>query len=461
MLKRVLLTALVWALAEAAWGWAKVLTIHNEHFAKEGREVRNFVIDNLRIAPDGSAIVRGWVTFYKPYESDVSCDWVARVDQEGEILWHDCFTIIEDGDFYAAWPTRDQGTLLVGQFAGGSVFEGVRIAKLDARGAFQWHRIYVPLPSDLVVRGRSVYFVDVLETGEGYLGVGNIVDRDRKDTKTWIVALDLEGNLLWQKTLTGFLANRASPTQDGGLVVGGVTGVTGQAAAWVLRLDSEGRVLWQKSYSGEDFPQGSPDSFAVAAIGEAVSGDLFIAGVTMDDANPDRKEKEDDEQDFRHRIWVARLDAQGRIKWRKLYGKMFSSSFPYLLGAPELVQISPTADGLYVLAESVSTDWWLAKLDGEGAIAWQKKLYEDYYPNMAPWPDGRLLLAGVLPSAEDSGNWLLALEPDGSLAGCGLELEPEHVSVRPAPFSETGLNLTEELPPKVVQVVEDAFFVNR
>ena len=73
----------------------------------------------------------------------------------------------------------------------------------------------------------------------------------------WIVKLDPAGDLLWQKSLGGLgidLAESIQQTSDGGYIVAGrsesndddVTGNHGSADFWIVKLDSDGDLIWQK-----------------------------------------------------------------------------------------------------------------------------------------------------------------------------------------------------------------------
>jgi len=76
----------------------------------------------------------------------------------------------------------------------------------------------------------------------------------RSENRIWIMQLDPDGAVLWQRhyALEG-IANATSiePTPDGGYIVGGIRS---DVESWnpdtlVLRLDGSGGVQWQKSFN--------------------------------------------------------------------------------------------------------------------------------------------------------------------------------------------------------------------
>ncbi|HYV94896.1 MAG TPA: T9SS type A sorting domain-containing protein [Chitinophagales bacterium] len=107
----------------------------------------------------------------------------------------------------------------------------------------------------------------------------------------WIVKLDTGGNLLWQKTLGGYdedVAYSVQQTTDDGFIIAGysfsnnddVSANHGSADAWIVKVDVNGNLLWQKCLGGI-FNQGafsiqqtSDSGFIIAAASESASGDV-------------------------------------------------------------------------------------------------------------------------------------------------------------------------------------------
>ncbi|MFN3920410.1 MAG: hypothetical protein ACK4JF_09030 [Methylohalobius sp.] len=381
---------LLWAaagLGEAAGSWARFYG-------------DNVQFSDLKLTLDGKAIVLGSL------DDEDSCgSWVAKLDS-GEIVWQKCY----GGRFYAVLPTRDGGFLLVGQIEDPD--EG-QLLKLDAQGQVQWQKsYYVSLP-EAKVKLRAA-----LEMETGYIAVGSI-EWDGP-SKAWILGLDQNGNLLWQKTLTGFMATTIQSARDGNFLIAGAAEVAGQGEAWLLKLTPDGQSVWQKTYGGsEELPGGWEDVLSALDVQETLAGEYLLAGVTFD-ALPDLGGGFLPE--FRARAWIAKLDQSGRLKWRRVYGEQ--------LPFAQMTQVLPTPDGGF-LAVGAGGDpkqgqglaVWLAKLTAQGEIEWQK-LYGKAGFNDALFlkqlADGKLLLAGAS-FLNTRGDWLLKLEADGSLPECGLE----------------------------------------
>jgi len=132
----------------------------------------------------------------------------------------------------------------------------------------------------------------------------------------WLVQLDDNGNIIWQKCYGGSSNDRAyefQQTNDGGFIIGGssssndgdVSGNHGGVDYWVTKLDINGNLQWQKSYGGS-----SEDE--LRALELTVDGGYIIGGFVLSD---------DGDVIYSHpsyEYWVAKLDAYGNIQWKKV-----------------------------------------------------------------------------------------------------------------------------------------------
>ena len=114
------------------------------------------------------------------------------------------------------------------------------------------------------------YANDILNVGDSYIVVGDTRSNNgditgyHGDTDIWVIKLDLYGNIIWQKCLggTGFdSANSVAYSKDGHLIIAGATnsndgdvsGNHGGMDAWLVVLDLNGKILFQKCYGGTGF----------------------------------------------------------------------------------------------------------------------------------------------------------------------------------------------------------------
>ncbi len=70
-------------------------------------------------------------------------------------------------------------------------------------------------------------------------------------------------------------ASSIQQTTDGGYIVAGVTGLfeSGSSDAYILKLNSDGSLAWQKTYGGNGYD-------AASSIQQTTDGGYIVAGVT-------------------------------------------------------------------------------------------------------------------------------------------------------------------------------------
>ena len=166
----------------------------------------------------------------------------------------------------------------------------------------------------------------------------------------WILKLDGDGNVIWQKTYGGEgneYAFVVQQTQDEGYIVAAQTYSFGAGSSdiWVFKLDANGNVTWQKTYGGEgrEYPW---------SIQQTTDGGYIVAGTT-----PSFGAGEND-------LLLLKLDANGNVTWQKTYGGA---------GDEHANVIQQTQDGGYVVVVDSasfgngSNDAWILKLDSTGS----------------------------------------------------------------------------------------------
>ncbi|HEY0356810.1 MAG TPA: hypothetical protein VGC29_11425, partial [Flavisolibacter sp.] len=113
------------------------------------------------------------------------------------------------------------------------------------------------------------------------------------DYDGWVLKLDLNGNVLWKKTLGGTRSEYGSiaiECLDGSYLVGiGSTSNDGDVTslynnsfqdAWLVKLDKNGNVTWKKTLGGSShdglspFIQRADSSFVLAGSSHSNDGDL-------------------------------------------------------------------------------------------------------------------------------------------------------------------------------------------
>src|SRR5205085_2881439 len=138
------------------------------------------------------------------------------------------------------------------------------------------------------------------------------------DYDYWIVKLDANGNLVWQKSLGGSGDDQAfsiQQTTDGGFIIAGVSysqdgdvsGNHGSGDYWIAKTDIAANILWEKSFGGTSTDVGY-------SVQQTIDGGFLVAGSTIsNDGDVSQTHGGVD-------CWVLKLDTSGNLEWQKSLG---------------------------------------------------------------------------------------------------------------------------------------------
>jgi hypothetical protein len=200
--------------------------------------------------------------------------WVLKLDSNGEVEWQKSLkgNVYEYGLAYAVQQTSDGGYIAAGEFRYGELDRDVWLMKLTSDGTKEWDKLYGGNDRE--------YAYDIQQTSDGgYIVSGqNDSSRYAEIGGLWILKLHPSGEIQWQKTYGGEkddYARSIQQTSDGGYIVAGGTASFGAGSGddWVMKLDPEGAIEWQKTIGGEgqDFAR---------SIRQTSDGGYIVAGTT-------------------------------------------------------------------------------------------------------------------------------------------------------------------------------------
>ena len=249
---------------------------------------------SIQQTSDGDFIVAGTTCSYGVADYNF---WVLKLDAGGNVTWQKTY----GGSFNASsiQQTSDGGFIVAGYdvFDTTSSFD-IYVLKLDANGNVTWKKSYGSSYNDEATSIQQTSdggFIVAGFTGNGYIGpYGPTMD-------IWVLKLNANGNVIWQKTYGGSDYDDAASiqqTSDNGFIVAGRTFSygAGDYDFWVLKLDANGNVTWQKTY-------GSSVDEEATSIQQTSDGGFIVAGGTYFYSHYN---------DTAH-IWVLKLDANGNI----------------------------------------------------------------------------------------------------------------------------------------------------
>jgi uncharacterized repeat protein (TIGR01451 family) len=330
--------------------------------------------------------------------------WVVKSNEQGNIQWQKCLGGTGAEAANSIQQTTDGGYIVAGRtgsnngdVSGNNGGYDMWLIKLDPQGNIQWQNC---------LGGTSADYADAVQqtTDGGYIVAGYTtsnngdVSGNHGGADMWIVKLDPQGNMQWQKCLGGTgaeAANSIQQTADGGYIVAGsagsntgdVLGNNGYIDMWVVKIDLQGNIQWQECLGGtiEEF---------VLSIQQTTDSGYIVAGYTRSNNGDVSGNHGNDD------MWIVKLDSNRNIQWQKcLGGTNYDRAY----------SIQQTTDGGYIVAGHTTSnngnvsgnhggeDMWVIKLDLQGNIQWQKCLggtIEDVSTFIKQTIDGGYIVAG-------------------------------------------------------------------
>lgn len=351
--------------------------------------------------------------------------WVWKMNEDGELDWQKSFGGSGADFLNSIHNASDGGFILAGSSESGIGLhkkDSCRgnldfwIIKLNAKGNEEWQRTIGGSGRDLVktiiqtpdkgyiIGGSSDSGVSlkILNGGKDKYGK---TEKSLGNTDYWIIKLDENGEIKWQKTYGGQYADVLESlivTEDGGFLVGGYSNSPaskykshsgyGEGDFWVLKLNKDGDIEWQQTIGGSD------DDHLYSLIQTNDNGYL-IAGDSASQTSGNKRKSNKNGTDF----WVIKLDEEGTVLWQETYdtGK-----------TDVLTSCVENADGTillggYAQSETIGTnkkdkkeinDYIALKISSDGDVLWKETVGsngEDILRKVVETRDGGYILAGT------------------------------------------------------------------
>ena len=360
------------------------------------------VADFIQTTSDGGALVAGQSDSFDP----LPYMWILKLNSAGLILWQKTYgTGVSPA--HSILPTSDGGSIVATSriiFQGG-ISADLWILKLDSSGNTQWQKMYHGDDHDYA------YSIQATSDG-GYIVAGKTESFGAGDYDFWVLKLDSDGDAMWQKTFGGTdedIANSVQATSDGGYIVAGTTSSFGAGFAdiWILKLEPDGDIEWQKTYGGDSADNAksilitSDGGYIVAGSTSSSGGGFFYnywilkldsSGniqwqQTYGGAGSDEASSIQITSDAGYIVagstvsfgagseaWILKLNSLGSIQWQKTYGRS---------GDDFANSIRQTSNGGYIVAGSSDSfgaggqEVWVLKLNSNGEIDAECPLYDD------------------------------------------------------------------------------------
>lgn len=293
--------------------------------------------------------------------------WVWKMDEHGNLDWQKSFGGTKVDLLQSIALTNDGGFILGGTSAsdkGSDKTEACKgqedfwVIKLNAKGQELWQR---------TIGGSGMEkLLSIAPTRDGGYILGGSSSSDQLKSTTGV--LDPFGK---------------SENSKGNLDF------------WVVKLDKNGTIAWQKTIGGRYMDE-------LRSIHEIQSGGYILGGYSNSPASGNKTEENLGLGDY----WVVQLDEQGEIVWQKVYGGEQDDNLTALIPTQDggyLLGGSSNSEPGHVKTKSngSGTDFWVVKLDETGGIVWQQTYNygkKDILTSLIENPDGSFLIGGYAQS---------------------------------------------------------------
>ncbi len=241
-----------------------------------GRQTAWEAVDASRVGRSDVVVVTGRVRnwhLYPPGSADI---WVARTDAEGQIVFQQTYGLAGRDDAVAMAPTIDGG-FWIAAYTEVEDESDVRIMRFGPDG-----RLSVDRTLDLAEEDLPV---DILSARDG--GAWLLTSNEEGDQEIALYRLGADGGVISQTFFGGLdwdaPIGLAGDGSDGLWLASNTESKgAGEADGWLLKLDRNGNLVFDKVLGGEDFDE-------LKAIASDGSGGVWLTGTTWPTDEYDQK----------------------------------------------------------------------------------------------------------------------------------------------------------------------------
>ncbi|KIA82461.1 T9SS type A sorting domain-containing protein [Flavobacterium sp. AED] len=372
--------------------------------------------------------------------------WVWKMNEKGDLDWQKSLGGSGFDLLQSIKNTKDGGFILAGTSNSPNDFQkkdsckGVTdfwIVKLDAKGEEQWQKTIGGSGQDELMTAFQTsdggYILGGSSSSNPSIKKNNPNDKSSLDAKPdlygksekscgnmdyWIVKLDKEGVVQWQKTYGGEytdLLRSMEQTKDGGYILGGYSNSPqsgdktdaniGIGDYWIVKIDDKGAIEWQRTYGGDGdnelYVIHQTEDGGYLAGGNSNSTSPLTAMGGMVSSGTD--------------YWVLKMDDKGAIVWSETYdfGKVDiltslveNKDHTFLIGGYAQSENTNFQTKFVKTDKEGINDYIALKINEKGEILWSKTVGssgEDILRKLIETRDGGYLLTGTS-NAKSSGD---------------------------------------------------------
>lgn len=304
-----------------------------------------------------------------------------------------------------------------------------------------WLKCYGGSEQDDAFAIKNTFDNGLIVVGSTMSGDGD-VSTNYGQTDCWIVKLDTNGEIQWEKNYGGSGTETAytiQPTSDNGYIFAGATdsndgdvaGQHGYYDVWVVKIDSAGNIMWQNCLGGSD----RESAYSVI---ECIDRGFILAGYTLsDDGNISNHIGDLD-------AWVIKLDVTGNLEWEKTFGSTIREYANVIIQTPDKGYLMGGTQRI-INDSTACDDAWIVKMDSLGNLEWERTYggkWDEGINSLIQTDNNKYVFAASASSKDGdvTGNhgssdfWIVGIDNSGNLlwqkcfGGSSVDV-PRHISL--------------------------------
>lgn len=196
----------------------------------------------------------------------------------------------------------DSGYLVAGYvLKTGRADRDIYVVKLNNDGSVKWDKNYGPAGREVSDTTHDAAYSICAAPGGGYFLTGSYKGYNNGSGRIFLMKISEKGDSLWTKSYGYGIGYSIVRTLDGNLAIGGSLQTSSVDDIFILKTDTSGKVLWKQSYPASGYEFG-------AGMVQCTDGGYAITGITTSKGYGN-----DD-------IYLLKTNAYGEKAWDNYYG---------------------------------------------------------------------------------------------------------------------------------------------
>jgi LPXTG-motif cell wall-anchored protein len=377
--------------------------------------------------------VAGFTTSFGAGGSDA---YVIKYDRNGKVQWDKVFGGPYNDYAYSIAQTGDGGLVVAGTKSTHINVTDVYLIKLDSEGEVQWEKTYDISGND---EGYSVQ----LTSDGGYI----IAGQTNGGLKSLLIKTDNRGNISWHKIYGGSFnsaANQVWATTDMGYVAAGWIGVSKDnfldRDVHLIKVGPTGELEWEKTFGGKSFDEGN-------SLRQTADGGFIITGYTTSMGSG------------KHDLYLIKTNSSGEKQWEKAFGGKESD-----VGTA----VRQAEDGGFIITGYTNSygkgsyDVYVVKTDSSGIKLWEETfgdVNDDRGRDLLQLCNGDIVIAGQTKSfgnGTDFDVYTLKLERSSVEVKANYFIRSKKIDIKSTAFHIDNGNVTKENVFSAIYDIRDA-----